>query len=333
MEADQGTGGQGIEMQRVRWRLVLERPMQCEHAGSMLRGLLGHALKGMGASRQAEGLYAQMFEPRVRQAHAGSRANSVPPPFVLTPPPMCRAPRRVLDFRMTLLGEARSCEPLLTDAWKLVARYGLGPERIPAALDRIDMQGSRDAGQPWREWQQGHRQICLRLTSPFFARLQPFWENTERRAQEGGTQRAASASVPLPATSMDWSLWCQALQRRLRTVRHFYGTELAGEIPESLPAAGAAAGWTQWCVAAHLRDVVYRRTSSRQGHSMPMQGVTGTFALRGDMPEELLSRLYWGQWLHAGGKTALGMGSYVLEPQVPEAECVSATEIRGCSDA
>ncbi|MNR28957.1 hypothetical protein D3C85_1463070 [compost metagenome] len=51
---------------------------------------------------------------------------------------------------------------------------------------------------------------------------------------------------------------------------------------------------------------------------MPLYGLCGDLVLLGPLDHDLLAALTLGQWLHIGGKTALGQGGYRLQgPAAP----------------
>jgi CRISPR/Cas system endoribonuclease Cas6 (RAMP superfamily) len=46
---------------------------------------------------------------------------------------------------------------------------------------------------------------------------------------------------------------------------------------------------------------------------MPLCGVIGQVWVNGQLSSDLLEALTLGQWLHIGGKTSFGMGSYSIQ--------------------
>lgn len=129
-----------------RWLLELspQRPiMHAEHAGSMLRGAFGHALKAIACHCPLERhrpacVYQQIFEPQP-PADWPSRYRDCPPAFVLTPPPAHAGAHPDLHFAITLLGPAVVHCELVWAAWLQAAQSGLGGARIPAGIRRAQL--------------------------------------------------------------------------------------------------------------------------------------------------------------------------------------------------
>lgn len=62
-----------------------------------------------------------------------------------------------------------------------------------------------------------------------------------------------------------------------------------------------------------LQQVHWQRYSSRQKKSHPLSGYVGTIILTGEYLSVFWDYLYWGQWLHLGKQTSMGLGRYFLE--------------------
>ena len=60
-----------------------------------------------------------------------------------------------------------------------------------------------------------------------------------------------------------------------------------------------------------LRDVAWTRWSNRQKKTVPLDGVTGQFVLEA-VPPALQPFLHYGQWLHVGKNSMLGLGQYQI---------------------
>lgn len=276
-----------------RWslRLHLARPLHhAEHAGSMLRGSFGHALKALACrcgneAHQSECTYQQIFEP-LGPAGWPDRYRDCPPAYVLSPPPDVRGANEPLDFALTLLGPAVAHRALIWQAWQQAASKGLGESRIPARLQALTA-GSLPNTRP------GTRRVRLQLTSPLLL----------KRKRPG-----QSASQPLRPHEVDSTDLLLALHRRLELTQRLYRAP-----DQPLPPL------KQWLALgdaltldSNLQDTHFARRSSRQRQRMPLYGLTGTLDLSGPLPPDLLAALTIGQWLHIGGKTALGLGGYRL---------------------
>ena len=274
----------------MRWQLELtsEHPLPvAEHAGSMLRGVLGHGLLHHACrcgtpAHAPDCRYLQLFEP-VAPPDWPARYRDCPPPFVITPPREGIGGHRAV-FSLTLLGPALAHEALMLDALAHGLATGLGPARTPCRLRTTSRETALSA--PTGD------SLALRVTSPLLLK---------RRHAANGRWLTASELTP-----EDFLL---ALQRRLDITHQRYGSPAARLLPTTtLPDLAAGLHLQTALQATH-----YTRRSSRQGRTMPLHGVTGLITLSGHLPDTLRHALRFGEWLHLGGKTALGMGAYQIE--------------------
>lgn len=104
-----------------------------------------------------------------------------------------------------------------------------------------------------------------------------------------------------------------ALSRRLSLLQSIYGLAPL-DLPTDWKSLSASCQ-----MHSSLKQVRYQRYSNRQQQIMPLEGATGTLWIHGPLPESVRQALAIGQWLHIGGKTALGMGSYqLIDPDSPQ---------------
>lgn len=277
-----------------RWslRLSLAQPLShVEHAGSMLRGAFGHALKALacacGGEPHIPGChYQQIFEP-LPPIDWPSRYRDCPPAYVLTPPAAESYSRTQLDFDFTLLGPSLAQRALVWEAWLHAAQRGLGNRRIPARLHAV-----AHSTQPTALL--ASQQVRLQLTSPLLL----------KRKQAG-----QSRSEPLGPRALGVGDLLIALHRRLNLTQRLYGVPATPLPPlEQWLALGDSLD-----LQASLQETHFSRHSNRQQQHMPLYGLSGTIDLRGPLDPTLLAALTLGQWLHIGGKTALGLGGYKLQ--------------------
>jgi len=280
-----------------RWSLhvQLASPLHLPHLGSMLRGAFGHALKALAC--QCEGsqhqgcVYQQIFEP-LAPAGWPQRFNNCPPAYVLTPPAGDARLRQAFCFDFTLLGPSLEHRGLIWQTWQAAATRGFGPNQIRARL----MPGNpQNLAVPAT----GTRRISLQLISPMLL----------KRKVPGQAH-----SHPLGPQDLTLHDLLVALHRRLDIAQHLYG------VPANLP---PLADWLDQAAGiqlhTQLHDTHFARHSNRQQQSMPLYGLMGTLQLQGNMSQDLLAALALGQWLHIGGKTALGLGGYqIMTPQPPK---------------
>ncbi|SDU13357.1 Uncharacterized conserved protein [Pseudomonas pohangensis] len=276
-----------------RWLLQVtpQTPIpQCEQAGSMLRGAFGHALKALACKCPAEQhaadcIYQQIFEP-LAPADWPVRYQDCPPAFVLTPPAAKNAAQSPLSIAFTLLGPSLQHAELIWSAWQLAAHLGLGNERISASIERQQIL-SQPPEAP------AHGPLTLNFCSPLLI----------KRKLPG-----AMTSSPLQADQLGAADLFIALHRRLQLTHHLYGVHLTPP-----PALQHWLEIAEACeVVTRLKPVHFARRSNRQQQRMPLFGLCGTLQLRGPLDADLRASLALAQWLHIGGKTALGLGAFTL---------------------
>lgn len=276
-----------------RWslRLQLARPLQhSAHCGSMLRGAFGHALKALACRCDAsvhrpDCPYQQIFEPRP-PGDWPQRYRDCPPAYVITPPPVAVGQRQHLDFAFTLLGPTLEQRALVWQAWQRAASQGLGEAQVPARLQALGHEQHLPAAP-------NAASMHLQLTSPLLI----------KRKQPG-----QGLSQPLRPDELRIEDLLIALHRRLELTHRLYGVP-ATPLPalEEWLALGSSLRF-----AARLHEHHYARHSNRQQQRMPLYGLSGEIQLGGPLPRSLRDALVLGQWLHIGGKTALGLGGYRL---------------------
>ncbi len=282
-----------------RWHLTLRTPRpigNVQHAGSMLRGALGHALRELACHcgnphHAPDCLYQRIFEPVAPDEVAG-RQTDIPPAFVISPP-LPAEQHHNPSFGFTLLGPALEHASSLWAAWKWATQARPG-NHLVGELERQSL-GATPApvriptGQPLR----------LQFTSPLLL----------KRKLPGET---CSRAIEPHALGMRDLLI--ALHRRLSTTHRLYG------VPTQPPAPLGA--WLDACehcrLETRLEAVDYGRRSSRQNRFMPLHGLLGRMELHGALPPDLLDAFSLGQWLNLGNKTSLGQGAYrLLAPSAP----------------
>lgn len=279
-------------IERWQFEVELARALTAPHLGSMLRGCFGHALKQLACTCPSEQhaptcRYAAIFEPSAPEAMA-KRFQSTPPAYVITPPAPTAQARRHFSFQVTLLGPALAERTLVYQAWQLAATQGLAG--IAARLRPAPPQTfpSRFAAST---------QLKLVFTSPLFIK------------------RASQACFSPTVADV-----IEALVRRLHLSQQLYG------VPQLPPPTKSA--WLEQLDLAqcqsHWQPVRYQRHSNRQQQAMPLAGVLGELCLAGQMDAQFVQACYLGQWLHIGGKVALGQGAYQLHISSPIEQGVNA---------
>ena len=280
---------------RIEMRVSLSRALHLPFAGSALRGAFGHALKALTDYLGQPQIYAQIFESTgvmETDSSGSAETGAASPAYVISPPLPLAQSRQTLCFGMTLLGAAVCHVELVREAWRMVFMRGLGTQRVTGVLehytqtDSTHLLAQMQSCQDCVQWQ-------LLLVSPVFIK----------------NRKLQASAQPLTAAQMQWEYWLHALHRRMRLAHSQYGAAIA----EPAPFANWMHALSGLQVRAEWQDVGYTRHSQRQQKHIPLSGVVGVVHLQGRIPPALLEPLLLGQWLHAGSKTALGMGGYVLQ--------------------
>ncbi len=297
-------------LHRYRFRFVADEPILLPPMpGSAWRGLLGHGLRRTvcvtrqstcdGCLLQQSCIHNRLFESD--SAESG-RYRKRPHPFVLEVEPTSHwreiPPGETLVLGITLFGPVREALPYLIQSFLIAGRKGLGRTRGRFSLVAVDaLPGLAD-----------HPPV-------------PVWRG------EGGVNTAdvpAAAPPPVPERvtvelltplrfkvkgrlvgprEFSGELFLRALWRRARDVGRFYGELQAGtlpdEPPEGIEALRPELQWHDW-----------RRFSSRQKEYMKMGGIVGSFRLSGSRLASWWPLLWYGQWLHVGKVTSMGLGRY-----------------------
>lgn len=297
------------------------------YAGSLLRGIFGAALRRTTCmtglpSCPACGLwrscpYPTLFEAPPAPTQLPQQFEQVPNPFVIEPPPFGTrriAAEELLVFHMVLIGPvAIRLLPLVVHAWQRALRYGVGNERVPGELLRVDFVAA-DAPQV-----------------PVYAadsdRIEP--HDALVRPPAPVAMRADTLSLhvytplrlqrdhhPLGPRELDPRTLFAHLLRRINLMLDLHlGIRPAPFDARALLARSdavrndrSALRWQDWV-----------RYSSRQKQEMTLGGVIGRSTLSGapDLLVELGPWLYLGQWLHLGKNATMGMGGYTLSLEQP----------------
>ncbi len=296
---------------RYRFRFEAEQGIRMPPMpGSAWRGLLGHGLRKAACvtrSPTCEGclLRESCIHNRVFESdfEGEARYRKRPHPFVLEVEMGGRwreiAAGEAFELGITLFASAREALPYLIHAFERGGREGFGRGRGRFTLRSVD---ALDGGaKPVRR---------------------PLWH------RDGGKLEAAGEPLPTPPPLPPGSLtielstplrikergrlvrpeeftaghFLRALSRRARDVGRFYGT--AGSFTPPQEPAGVVLSdgrlaWHDW-----------RRFSSRQKGYMNMGGIVGSFRLSGDRLVAWWPLIWYGQWLHLGKGTSMGMGKY-----------------------
>ncbi len=298
--------------QRYRFRFRAEEPIHLPgYAGSAWRGLLGHGLRRVACVTRADDcggcplagncVYERVFETR-------EGGGSAPHPFVLQVETAGERPvpaGSILQLGMTLLGPHRQTLPYLAQALEVAGRRGLGRTRG----GRFRLEGlHREDGLGTERWLEQKGGECAPPAEPPPAPARAVVELlTPLRMKEKGH---LVGTGEFTAGHFLRQLW-----RRLRGLeRHCAdsGADLHLPMPalraDQVRLDGARLNWRDW-----------ERYSSRQNRRLKMGGLLGHWSLSGEGLRQWWPLLWYGQWVHIGRGTSLGLGRYrIAVPAAPE---------------
>jgi hypothetical protein len=308
-----------LPIARYRFTAVMRSALTLpDYAGSLLRGVFGHALRFIGCQTgmsvctgcpSIQGCpYAEVFEPTLLgpAALAGARGTqSRAAPYIIEPP--TQGPRTLLSgdelhFHMVLIGPGLRHLLLVLTAWQRALRQGLGPSSATGTLvrvDRVDGEGRIEpiwsAEEPW---------------------IKPHSPLTHAACYAGDTctlefitpLRIQRKGIALGPDALDAEALVSAITRRLRWLDSLY---FGQRLPPLEPSV--IQGWADTLdieMTLAWRDL--ERFSRRQQQHTPLGGVVGEARLR-HVPAPLMHMLSLGQSVHIGKETVFGLGQYIVK--------------------
>lgn len=278
-------------------------------AGALLRSVLGNSLRQLvcvtGAATceacklKQRCVYAQMFET---SANPSARYNVLPHPFVLLVPIDTQKPLRrgdIIPLELTLFGEAARYLPYLVQSVQRAGKLGLGRKRVVFELQQLwqDVQPGQD------QWQRLDNGQPLPAALPLFKPLQG--------------EYAIHLTTPFRHKRRGHLLNDQTF-----TLRHFLWAlrERVQHLQQLSPRPGEALSvyWPDAFLEVtgiqELRWLDWQRYSARQNTQMKLGGLVGTVRVQAEKLGSLGSLLQYGQWVHVGKSTSMGLGCYRLSP-------------------
>lgn len=304
-----------LSLARYRFTFRVTTPIRLpDYAGSTLRGAFGHALRSVNCVTKAKECngcpliaqcpYAQIFSPHdiPRENKALHFQNQIPVPYVIEAP-LIKARTYdvgdVLVFDMVLMGDALAQLAVIILAWRRAFLRGIGNGDGTAELvsvthsngtdetiiysEELPVIAAHNTQIVWPPFTQPH-DVHLLLLTPL--RLQ----------QQGKviSPRDMTASIFLRNLIRRVSMLVQLQQPSAFPIEHIRALNiLADQVQDE-----RRLQWLDWS-----------RYSSRQHQKMTLGGVVGHWYLK-QVPVELLSLIYVGQWLHLGKETSFGLGGY-----------------------
>lgn len=318
-------------LHRLRFRFQALEPIRLPaYTGSAWRGLLGRCLRQTACvTRQpsCDGclliqncVYSTFFETPPASPETAVRYTALPHPFVLEPE---LDARRVVEtgepltLGLTLIGPATELTPYLIHAFQRAGERGLG--RDGGRFKLIDLSqesapGTEDWGIIYDAAEGRLRQLDIAPSLlPNVQANAPLAEQPPADAQPISLHLQTPLRIkhhgrfigPQNLTAADL---LRALIARAEMLHDLYGPGDhhldTAALYQALPAVQIS--------RAKLRWQDWTRYSSRQQTSMQMGGLIGRLQLTGDGLTPFLPLLRFGQWIHIGKATSLGLGRYRL---------------------
>lgn len=295
-------------LQRYRFHIETSTPVLLpQYTGSMWRGLFGHGLrKAACATRQSrcDGclllescMYNRVFETRVDDP-PDPRYRNRPHPFVLEIAPSADHPVTRFSFGMTLFDNVREALPYIVYAVSVAGKLGLGRDKTPYELLRVETERTLGSDQWHQVWTPETALDQPRATIPECPQapdsLTVTLQTPLRIKQHGKLLKPGVFNA---------SVFLTQLWRRAANISHFHGGSFPADLPEDKPENIVSKD-----VRLHWHD--WRRYSSRQKTAMNMGGVVGEFTLEGEDLAQWWPLIWYGQWLHLGKATSMGLGRY-----------------------
>jgi len=316
-----GTVLPGLELGYYRAFFRVTAPIRLPaYAGSLWRGVLGHALQDVfcrtrdfkcsGCRHRRDCLYGQLMEtpPNPEVALMGNQA-SVPHPLILRVPapgqPKTHGPGERVPLDFALFGMANYQLRALIEGFAAIAEREFGRDRGRLVLERVERQDPNQPDGPTRPVFEAGRffdpgEPLVPQAAPMPRRVTVHLETPLRLKSRG---------EPVTAGGFNFEIFLRAVVRRVSMIHTFYGKK---ELEANYQKLWELAKQTRF---SHCQVFPYRwaRRSNRQNRTLRMDGLLGRFSLDLRGNEEVWPFLSQGRHLLVGKGTIMGMGRYRLE--------------------
>lgn len=314
------SGPQVLALGRYRFTAAFESALELPgFAGPLLRSVFGAALRrgacvtGAADCKPCPLLhrcaYPALMQTPPRPTQFEQRFVEVPNPYVIEPPPLDPATLPAgepLVWHQVLVGaDALRQMPLLLQAWQRALHSGVGPRRVRGMLLSVELvEASGAARAVWSARTSGlqphHAHWTLPVAPVQFGKVHLHLHTPLRLQHQGQPLRPAQLN---PRTLVSHLLRrCNLMLDLHLGIRPApFDAHALVELASRLADDRSALLWTEQA-----------RWSSRQRQEMPLGGVTGTWALQGELAP-LMPWLHLGEWLHLGKAATMGLGGYRVE--------------------
>lgn len=295
----------GFDITQLRLQFCTLDPVHLPtFAGSTWRGALGQALRRVACvytetmdccacTLRGVCWYTRLYETAIDPRCAMLKGyTDAPHPLILDIQPLGGelAAGAEPSLELLLIGQAKEAVPILVQAARRLAAYGLGHGRGRLELTHWELADltatENSAGNPW---------FPPTMCSPVQITLDtPLRLRVDNRV--------------LDSAALNPHAFCTTLLRRISLLACSHSdTELAIDF-KSLAEATARLSIT----SKHLEWLHWARYSSRQQRHIAMDGLVGSLVLNLSAAPEWWPYLWLGQWLHVGKGISMGMGRYRL---------------------
>ncbi len=284
-----------------------------EYSGSAWRGALGHALKKAVCVTHHKSCqscllyrscpYSYIFEtPPHPDAKKMRKYEAAPPRFLIEPP---EAPKDgIHELGLTLFGRGNKYLPYLIHALQRAGERGLGKDRLPMKLADVLQARPVDSDTWVRVYQP---EGTLQADPPEIPSV-PDPPPAVRIKLETHMRLQRDAHLVSPE-AFSFSDLFSSLLRRISMLTSFHA-----DVPLETDFAGLTQrAHTVEAVSVNLAWKAWTRYSSRQKTAIRMDGLLGDFIVGLAGKAELWPYLWWGQWVHAGKATSMGLGKYSIQ--------------------
>lgn len=304
-----------VAMLRFELEFEARRPFWVTgYRGSAWRGVFGHALKRLVCIWRERDCprcllakncaYPYLFEtPMVRTKE--EREELSPHPFLLAIEGAWQ--RRVIvseRLGVTLLGEGCKSWPYVLQAFREAGELGVGKDKTPMELRGIRQEDPAGSGEWSTVWEARQGMVVRPPTVPTIppkASLFRICLQTPLRLRLQQNLVGVHELTPLR--------FLEAVERRAAILSKLHGEgRQAGE-------GRRGARWAERVreLRRGLRWRDWERYSNRQQSKVPMGGLIGEWEWAVEDDWDGWESLWWGQWLHVGKGTSMGLGRYTID--------------------
>ena len=306
-----------IPLARYEFNIRISRAFeQPDYAGSMLRGLFGHALRKIACvteqnqcktcERYRQCIYTEIFEtPPPEQGHRLQKFSQIPAPYVIEPPKWGRKTFQYYDifsFNMVLTGKALDNLPLIIFTWQEALKQGIAKEKGSGVIESIYFCPADEE----KQIVFSEQDEVLKAHNPLLA-LPNFKKVKQMELMFVSPLRLQKKGHLLNEKDISARTLLISLSKRLNLVNEFHNNiQLLNDFQEL----------SRWAEEIQMTENMYwidwSRYSNRQRQKMKLGGLLGSITFKGNL-SPFFPLLYLGQWLHFGKNATFGMGRYQLE--------------------